>query len=271
MEGMMRTRFLHAARLLVAWTAVLISSVGAAAQIPEYDFYSDFRAWAQALRAAERPSRDQVLERYKQKLTNEGVAAPEIERRLTLLETKRDALEADFWNRFFTRPNAGFNTEPNSFLVSVAEHRKPGRALDVGIGEGRNSLYLAKLGWDVTGVDPADKAVALAKARASKLGVKIHTVIALDRDFDFGQDQWDLILYSWVIPSTVDRVVTGLRRGGVLVLEGSREWYDFNGLLELFKPLRVLRYEDEYAPSDYFKRKPMDVVRLLAEKPAEER
>ena len=55
------------------------------------------------------------------------------------------------------------------------EKRKPGKALDVGMGEGRNALYLAKLGWDVTGFDPADKVVALAAQRAKTMGLALKT------------------------------------------------------------------------------------------------
>jgi len=253
---------------ICAALAALVCCVAVSAQVAEYDFYPSFRSWSRDLPPADRAAPDAVLAKYRDKLTGEGVAAAEIERRLALIRTKRQALENDFWNRFFTATdNPGFNTEPNAFLVSIAEQRKPGKALDVGMGEGRNSLYLAKAGWDVTGVDPADKAVALAQQRARKLGLTLHTVIALDTEFDFGRDQWDLILYSWVPPTqTADRVVQGLKRGGVVVVESGRTWYPQNGLLEMFRPLRVLHYSDERAPSDFFQRRDMNVVRLCAEK-----
>jgi Tellurite resistance protein TehB len=104
----------------------------------------------QGLSTAERTSPEGVLDRYREKLKSEGVTPSEIDRRVTLIQTKRQALENDFWNRFFTIEKPTFNTEPNAFLVSVVEGRAPGRALDVGMGEGRNALYLAKLGWDLT-------------------------------------------------------------------------------------------------------------------------
>ncbi|HEV3485618.1 MAG TPA: hypothetical protein VG106_09440 [Vicinamibacterales bacterium] len=134
----------------------------ASAQVPEYDFYPEFRRWVQSLGlGGGRASSERLWEEYRSKLTADGVPASEIERRLTLLRTKREDLERDFWNRFFTVEKPSFNTAPNAFLVSVVENRKPGTALDVGMGEGRNALYLAKLGWDVTGFDPADKRLRL--------------------------------------------------------------------------------------------------------------
>ena len=191
-------------------------------------------------------------------------------RRATLLRTRRDDLEADFWNRFFTAPNPGFNTEPNAFLVSIVEKRKPGRALDVGMGEGRNTLYLAKLGWDVTGFDPADKAVALAQERAKKLGLAVKTAVALDTTFDFGTEQWDLILYSWVAAGpSAQKAIAGLKPGGLIVFESSAGFFRAKGmLLEWFKPLRVLQHTEERAVSDFFGRQEIDVLRFVAEKPA---
>src|SRR2546426_936208 len=59
-----------------------------------------------------------------------------------------------------------FSRKPNAFLVEMARQRKPGRALDVGMGQGRNSIFLAQQGWDVTGFDPADVGVRQAKAEA---------------------------------------------------------------------------------------------------------
>jgi SAM-dependent methyltransferase len=238
------------------------------AQNPEFDFYPEFRRWVQSLGAGERGSVGNVIEKYRAKLIAEGVATPEIDRRVTLLLTRRQDLENDFWNRFFTVEKPTFNTAPNAFLVSVAEGRQPGKALDVGMGEGRNALYLAKLGWQVTGFDPADKAVALAQKRAQSLGLKLSTVIALDKDFDFGKEQWDLILFSWVPPTaSAARVVEALRPGGIVVVEAGRTWFPQNGLLKMFEPLRIVHYTDERAASDFYSRAEMNVVRLVAEKP----
>ena len=256
-------------RLLHACGLLLLLGGQAAAQRPEYDFYSSFRSWMMSLPQQQRMDRLGVLEEYRRRLAAEGVAAAEIDRRLTLIRTEREALETDFWNRFFTTDKGVFNQAPNDFLVSIVQNHKPGRALDVGMGEGRNALYLAKLGWDVTGFDPADKAVALAQERAKKLGLKITTHLVLDSAFDFGTEQWDLILYSWTRPSTPEaaaRAIAGLKPGGIVVFEGSRGFFPPNGALEMFKGLRILRYEDVPAVSDYFNREQMNVLRMVAVK-----
>lgn len=248
---------------------VAVAGAIAAAQKPEFDFYPEYRHWVQSLPRAQRGSPEQVLELYRARLTKEGIAKTEIDRRTALITGQRQELENDFWNRFFTTDSPAFNLEPNAFLASVVAGRKPGRALDVGMGEGRNALYLAKLGWDVTGFDPADQAVALAQSRADSLKLKLKTVVALDKDFDFGRNRWDLIVYSWVGPAdSARRAVESLMPGGIVVVEAGRSWFPPNGLLKMFDGLRVLRYEDELAPSDFFNRSEMFIVRLLAEKPA---
>jgi SAM-dependent methyltransferase len=248
--------------------AIVLACAAPGAQVKEYDFYPEFRRWMQSAIPIGQRGDENVIARYREKLQGEGIADAEIERRVALLRTRRQELENDFWNRFFTIEKPGYNTEPNAFLMAMVEGRKPGKALDVGMGEGRNALYLAKLGWDVTGFDPADRAVALAQERAAKLGLKLRTVVALDKDFDFGREQWDLILFSWMPPTdSAKRVVESLRPGGVVVVECARSWFPMNGLLRMFEPLRVVHYEDKVAPSDFFSRRDMPVVRLVAEKP----
>ena len=137
------------------------------------------------------------------------------------------------------------------------------------MGEGRNALYLAKLGWDVTGFDPAGKAVALAQERASKLGLKINTAVTRDSAFEFGTEQWDLILYSWVGPGpSAKTAIEGLKPGGVIVIEIGTTLMPRRGHLpELFKPLRILHNTEGRAKADFFDRQEMDVTRFAAEKP----
>lgn len=245
----------------------LLLAVHLIGQVPEFNFYPEFRRWWFALPADQRQTFESVVERYKRRLSAEGTPAEEIDRRLQLMRTRRTELEADFWDRFFTSSTPEFNTKPNAFLMSVVEGRPAGRALDVGMGAGRNTIFLAQRGWEVTGFDPAGKAVALAQQRAKELGLTIHTQVALDREFDFGQERWDLILLSWMPPNEVARIVAGLRPGGIVVFEGPRTWFPQNGLLKQFDALRVIRYEDQVTRSDYFVQSDIPVVRLLAEKP----
>src|SRR4051794_20094808 len=98
---------------------------------------------------------------------------------LTLLVDAQsiDKRDQDFWNSKFNDPNALFNRQPSRLLAAALRNRPPGRALDLGMGQGRNTIFLAQQGWDATGVDLSNVAVTQANARASDLKVKINAII----------------------------------------------------------------------------------------------
>ena len=223
--------------------------------------YERFRYWA----GFQPPEVQKEAERYYDEyLKAAGVPADDRARQLKTIEAEGRRLEVDRWNRILTAEKPAFNTQPNAFLVEMVKGRLPGAALDVGMGQGRNALYLAQQGWSVTGFDPADKAVAQANANAAKLGVKLTTVVQGSEDFDFGESRWDLIVLSYVtVRDITDRVVRALKPGGIVVVEafhrdvtrqrpvGGGVVFDSNELLTLFAKLRVLRYEDADATSDF--------------------
>ncbi len=70
------------------------------------------------------------------------------------------------WNDLYAK-HEGKEHQFNKFLAETVKGRKPGTALDIGMGQGRNSLFLAALGWQVTGFDISEVGVkqALAECR----------------------------------------------------------------------------------------------------------
>jgi SAM-dependent methyltransferase len=147
------------------------------------------------------------------------------------------------------------------------------------MGQGRNSIWLAQQGWDVTGFDPAEKAVALAQENARKLGVRLKTEIKGMETFDFGDRRWDLILLSYVGGRQMTEVVQrALKPGGVLVIEafhrdatkdgpiGGAVVFDTGELPALFPQLRVVRYEEPIANADFGQGKAR-LVRYCGERP----
>jgi SAM-dependent methyltransferase len=75
---------------------------------------------------------------------------------------------------------------PNGRLVAEVEGLAPGRALDVGCGEGADAIWLAERGWSVTAVDVSQVAIDRARAAAEAVGVSVDWVCAdaLARTFD---------------------------------------------------------------------------------------
>ena len=120
------------------------------------------------------------------------------------------------------RGDAGdvFSRKPKAFLVEMTRTRKPGRALDAGMGQGRNSIFLAQQGWDVTGFDAADEGVRQAKAEATRLRVKLQAEVATFEQFDFGESAWDLIVILYEPTKAIaPKVVRALKPGGAVIVE----------------------------------------------------
>lgn len=101
-------------------------------------------------------------------------------------------------------------------------------------GEGRNALYLGCLGYDVTAVDSSAVGLNKATQRAEEQGVKITTIVTDLDDFTIKAEEWEGIVSCYChLPKPIrerlhQKVVAGLRPGGVLLLEGfSKEQLDY--------------------------------------------
>lgn len=183
------------------------------------------------------------------------------------------------YNTLYSSGSEVFNREPNALLVEAVRNRKAGRALDVGMGQGRNAIFLARHGWEVTGFDSADEGVRQAKAEAARLGLRLTAEVNTFEAFEFGTEKWDLIVLTYEPTKAIaPKVVQALRPSGIVVVEDRhrdtrRVWptgtFGDNELVSLFPGLRVLRYEDVWARPDWSVKKLDErLVRLVAEKPS---
>src|ERR1041384_7116740 len=157
------------------------------ASAAEVATYEAFRAWlTKQPPAVQNGDAGSVFDRYATELRRQGKSERDVAATVATLGAIGDRAEVERWNRILTAAEPRFNTAPNAFLVSVTTGLKPGRSLDVGMGQGRNTIYLAQQGWDSVGFDPADRAVAAAQEVARRLGVKIATHVVRAEDFDWG-------------------------------------------------------------------------------------
>jgi cyclopropane fatty-acyl-phospholipid synthase-like methyltransferase len=79
-------------------------------------------------------------------------------------------------------------------LLAFTESHPPGRALDLGCGTGTNTIYLARHGWQVTGIDFARRAINLARRKARKYGVEVDLRLGDVTRLDCLAGPFDLIL-----------------------------------------------------------------------------
>lgn len=132
------------------------------------------------------------------------------------------------WDQRYATEGYQYGTTENDFLRRVAPQLPLGRCLCLAEGEGRNAVFLAGLGQQVTAVDASSVGLKKAQQLALRRGVEIETCATDLADFVIKPESWDCIvsIYCHVAPEIRTdlhrRVVAGLRPGGLLVLEAYR-------------------------------------------------
>jgi len=261
----------------------LTSWANAQAQPSHEEMWKAFLEWLPKAPNIDGPP-SALFNTYRDLLIKAGISTQEADQRVDVLRRlhreRPDAWRVMF-NNIYTSKKPGHATEPNALLISTVEGRKPGRALDIGMGQGRNSVFLALKGWDVTGFDLSDEGIATARRNAERADVKINAIRGTEDAFDYGAEQWDLIVFVYEpFPITtaayVERLHRSLRAGGIIVIEGFSEEatakdrpitaIDPARLLPAFKDFRLLHYQDVVGTPDWGGPKPRRLVRMVAEK-----
>jgi SAM-dependent methyltransferase len=130
------------------------------------------------------------------------------------------------WDDRYDCDDYAYGKEPNDFLRSVAAQIPAGRVLMLAEGEGRNAVYLAGQGYEVTAVDNSKVALKKAMHLAVERNVRITTILADLGDFAIEPGAWAGIISCFChLPVALrlplhQAVVRGLKPGGVFVLEG---------------------------------------------------
>lgn len=134
------------------------------------------------------------------------------------------------WNERYSEAEYVFGTQPNDFLKQqFAQIPAGGRVLCLAEGEGRNAVFLAEQGYDVTAMDLSDVGLNKALKLASERGVEISTQIADLADYEFGKGEWDGIVSIWAhMPKTVRQYVhaqiaPALKPNGIFIVEAYTE------------------------------------------------
>ena len=102
------------------------------------------------------------------------------------------------WNQRYAQAELVWSAEPNRFLVEETADLPPGRALDLGAGEGRNAIWLAELGWDVTAVDFSDVAMDKARTIAARRSVAVDLEVADLVEYRPQESAFDLVMLLYI-------------------------------------------------------------------------
>ena len=219
----------------LTWAIVALTIVTSLAGPAAQDMQGDEAAWRafMAWFKSAPPVRANPSAAYAASLKAAGTPEAEARRQagvlMTMMRERSDWVEL-YYDKIYTIPltgdpaSDGFTTDPSAIVVEAVKGLAPGTALDAGMGQGRNAVYLARQGWRVTGFDLSAEALRAARANAAAAGARIETVKSSYADFDYGTARWDVIvlIFAWAPvddPAFIARLRASLRPGGRIVFE----------------------------------------------------
>jgi tellurite methyltransferase len=166
-------------------------------------------------------------------------------------------------------------SRPAQFLRDNLHLLPRGHVLDIAMGKGRNAIYLARMGFDVEGVDISPEAVSDALEDARRVGLTIKAKVAdLENRYLIRKGAYDLIIcFRYLQRSLIPQIKDGLRNGGMIVYEtftvdqvqfGRPKNPDYmlrhNELLDMFRDFRCLFYQEGILEEE------KALARIIAEK-----
>jgi len=128
-------------------------------------------------------------------------------------------LSIEQWNQRY-RAGEQLFVEPSPLVIRFSGELKPGRALDLACGPGRNSLYLAEKGWHVKARDGSPLAIEILRDRARERNLVIDACVAdlEGRGFDIEPGGYDLICDCYYLQrSLIPKMKSGVRTGGIVI------------------------------------------------------
>jgi len=135
-------------------------------------------------------------------------------------------VDSNVWDERYAGDDLVWSAEPNRFLVAEVETLPPGRALDLACGEGRNAVWLAERGWDVTGVDFSNVGLDKARRLADARGVSVHWELADVTEFMPAPESFGLVIVMYLhLPEAARGVsfchaAAAVAAGGTLLVVG---------------------------------------------------
>jgi tellurite methyltransferase len=185
-------------------------------------------------------------------------------KRYELLSGVRKTTKNDtkaFWDKKYSNTQYLFGKKPAKFLAKNFDYIKQGaHVLDMGMGEGRNAVFLARKGYKVTGVDISSVAVKKSRALAREFGVRINGIVASLEKYRIPDGTLDAIICFYYVDRNLNKKMTKwLKPGGVLIYEAYTDLqrqikgyqkYDkryllrSSELLTMFPKMKVLKYEE---------------------------
>jgi SAM-dependent methyltransferase len=177
-------------------------------------------------------------------------------------------MQAEFWNERYKEEVFAYGIEANDFLRTQS-FPEGSKILCLAEGEGRNGVYLAEQGHDVTCVDYSEEGIRKMTQLADMKGVVIHPVLADLNEYEFLPNAWDgIVIIFGHLPTALREKVhgqffKGLKPGGKMVLEAyhkSQMEYKTGGPMT-----ETMLYSEEELRSDFHEFEHLEIHQLERE------
>lgn len=199
-------------------------------------------------------------------------------------------MSKEFWNERYAQNLSVYGIEPNAFFKEQLQSIKPGKLLLPAEGEGRNALYAASIGWNVTAFDYSEVAKAKTLERAASLGIATITYNISDLSLiELPHEEFDAVALIYVhLPVDIRKqlnkqCIQSLKKGGTLILEafskdqlhyasgGPKDTallYSLDVLTEDFSGMKIVQIQEVVTTlhEGAFHEGPASVVRMLVVK-----
>lgn len=143
----------------------------------------------------------------------------------------------EFWNERYSAVEYAYGIAPNEFFATILAGLKPGKILFPAEGEGRNAVYAAKAGWEVSAFDLSEEGKKKADLLAASKGISLDYQVGSLSEMSYPLVSFDaLVLIFAHFPASVREIFhrklyTFLKPGGILILEGfSKDHLKFNSI-----------------------------------------
>ena len=178
------------------------------------------------------------------------------------------------WNEKYGTEKYLFGQKAIPFLQDHVDLLSRGQVLDLAMGEGRNGVFLATKGFQVTGVDISAEGLKKAETLAAELKVTIETVVADLESYEIPANTFDVIICTYYFQRDLfPKIAAALKPGGMALIEtytmdhlqhrprfNKAYLLEPNELLTMLPGLRVLRYQEVDTGQEAF-------ASILAQKP----
>lgn len=173
------------------------------------------------------------------------------------------------WDQRYNRRSYVYGKQPAKFLAENFDFiPKESTVLDMGMGEGRNAVFLASKGHIVTGIDISSVAIKKARQLAKENKVKIKTIVGTLNKYKIAPESFDTVICFYYVDRNLNKKIKQwLKPGGILIYEAhtteqlkniklakneNRNYYlKPQELLQMFPGFKILKFEEPLHETEF--------------------